>query len=389
MLNRRRLKAWRLHRRIRGWVNRALTQEVPFKVLSLLFALLIWAWVQTQQIVSQRTRAEVKWTIPEDQAWVDPVPKSLVVTIKGPQGLVRNVKKRTLRYDVDLSDAETGMTSVDFSERALKGMSEGVEVVQISPPGIDVELDQRMERTVRVTPATIGDVAQGYRLSSVSVSPSTVRIAGPRSLVRSIAEISTDVIDLTGLTANKELSLSLASKWRTVRPVEKQSLTANVTVEPIIAEKTFNDVPVMARADGWKTSPTTVVTLTGPAVVMRERRLTASAYRPTFLHRLPSVSRWWLPSIQRRPRRVWRWSARRSEREGHRHRPGQVQLDRVDDPIHTLWDRRRPRPGGRVAIDSAGAEHIGRGIGVDTGRSCVLDETRASGPLCRTPSRPE
>ena len=63
-----------------------------------------------------------------------------------------------------------------------------------------------MERTVRLTPATIGDVAQGYRLSSVNVSPSTVRIAGPRSLVRTIAEISTDVIDLTGLTANKALS---------------------------------------------------------------------------------------------------------------------------------------------------------------------------------------
>ena len=44
-----------IQERIRGWVNRALTQEVPFKVLSLLFALLIWAWVQTQQIVSQRT----------------------------------------------------------------------------------------------------------------------------------------------------------------------------------------------------------------------------------------------------------------------------------------------------------------------------------------------
>ena len=169
---------------LQGWVNRLFTQEVPFKVLSMLFAILIWAWVQTQQIVSQRTRAEVKWSIPEDHAWVDSVPKSLVVTIKGPQGLVRNVKKRTLRYDVDLSDAETGMASVDFSERALKGMPEGVEVVQISPPGIDVELDQRMERTVRVTPATIGDVAQGYRLVSVNVSPSTVRcwtsLVGPK-----------------------------------------------------------------------------------------------------------------------------------------------------------------------------------------------------------------
>ncbi len=271
--------------RFRGWINRALTQEVPFKVLSIVFALMIWAWVQTQQIVSQRTRAEVKWSIPEDHAWVDPVPKSLVVTIKGPQGLVRNVKKRTLRYDVDLADAETGMTSVDFSSRAFKGMPEGVEVVQISPPGVDVELDHRMERTVRITPATIGDVAQGYRFDSVSVTPSTVRIAGPRSLVRGIAEVSTDVIDLTGMTEDKELTLSLASKWRTVRPVEKQTLKASVKVQPIIAEKTFNDVPVMARADGWQTAPSTaLVTLSGPAAVMRELtsdRISVQAHIPS------------------------------------------------------------------------------------------------------------
>ena len=65
----------------------------------------------------------------------------------------------------------------------------------------------------------------------------------------------------------------------------KQSLTVTVQVEPIIAEKTFNDVPVMARADGWKTAPSTaLVTLSGPAAVMRELtsdRISVQAHIPT------------------------------------------------------------------------------------------------------------
>ena len=91
--------------RIQAKVRDLLTREMPFKVLSLVFAIMIWAWVQTQQIVSQRTRAQVLWSFPEEMTWIDPVPKTLVVTIRGPQGLVRNVKNRTLRYDFDLSES--------------------------------------------------------------------------------------------------------------------------------------------------------------------------------------------------------------------------------------------------------------------------------------------
>jgi hypothetical protein len=250
----------------------------------MVFAVIIWAWVQTQQVVSQRTRAVVKWTIPEDFSLVDAVPKSLVVTIKGPQGLVRNVKRRTLRYDVDLADADQGPMAIDFENRALKGIPEGVEVVQISPPGVDIELDHRMSRTVRVVPAIVGDVAGGYRLKDITVEPDTAKILGPRSLVRAIAKMGTDVVDVTGLTSTKTFELSLAPKSRMVRPEAEQTYTVTVVIEPIIAQRTFNAVPVMARAEGWRTIPSTaVVILSGHASDIRDLtadRISVQAHLP-------------------------------------------------------------------------------------------------------------
>jgi YbbR domain-containing protein len=270
--------------RIRHWAEAAFTREVPFKVLSLLFAMLLWAWVQTQQIVAQRTRAQVKWTFPEQLTWVDPVPKTLVVTVRGPQGLVRNVKKRTLRYDVDLSEAEIGPVSVDFSSRALKGVPEGVQVVQISPPGVDIELDRRMDRVVRINPAIIGEVASGYRLENIKLEPSTSGITGPRSIVRNIAEVSTDVIDVTGLTKDTVFELPVVPKSRAVHSKLEEPVKITVSVQPIIAEKTFTEVPVMSRADGWRTVPSTaIVTLSGPAIDMRELtadRISVQAHMP-------------------------------------------------------------------------------------------------------------
>ncbi|MEC9391003.1 MAG: CdaR family protein [Myxococcota bacterium] len=270
--------------RMRNTLRGGLTREMPFKVLSLAFAIMIWAWVQTQQIVSQRTRAQVLWSFPDDLTWIDPVPKTLVVTIRGPQGLVRNVKKRTLRYDVDLSESEQGLTSVDFAGRSIRGIPEGVSVVQISPPGVDVQLDRRMERVVKVVPAVVGEVESGYRVASITVDPKTTNITGPRSVLRTIADIGTDVLDVNGLTEDKTYTLALAPKDRSVVSTLREPVKVTVDVEPIIAEKTFTDVPIMARADGWKTTPTTaVVTLSGPAAAMRELtadRISVQAHLP-------------------------------------------------------------------------------------------------------------
>ncbi len=270
--------------RIQSRVRLVFARELPFKVLSLLFALMIWAWVQTQQIVAQRTRAQVQWTFPEQLTWVDPVPKTLVVTIRGPQGLVRNVKKRTLRYDVDLSEAEQGPVSIDFAGRSIKGVPEGVTVVQISPPGVDLQLDRKMVRVVKVVPAIVGEPGPGFRVAGISVDPVSARIEGPRSVLRTVAEIGTDVVDINGLAEDKTYELALAPKVRAITAQHEEPFRVTVDIEPVIAEKTFTNVPIMARSDGWKTVPSTaVVTLSGPAAAMNELtadRISVQAHLP-------------------------------------------------------------------------------------------------------------
>jgi YbbR domain-containing protein len=255
---------------IRSALMAMLSRNTTFKVLSLVFAIAIWAWVQTEQVVNKRFRARVSWTWPEDLVGVQEVPKTLVVTLTGPQGLVQTVKRRRLRYDVDLSEAELGQTAVDFSERTLSGLPEGVVVAQVSPPALDIDLDRRLEREVRVQPMVIGHVASGWRLDGVTIEPERVLISGPQSLVRTMSEVSTDVIDLDGLMAGTEFEVALAVKERTVSIVTGDSVKVTVAVSPIVVEKTFNEVPIMSRMEGWQVSASTaVVTLTGNAADMR------------------------------------------------------------------------------------------------------------------------
>ena len=256
---------------LRGRVLRAMSNNLMSKLLSLIFAVFIWAWVQTEQVIDKRARARVVYVWPEGLVRTQEVPKTLVVTLRGPQGLVRNLDSGHLRYKVDLAERELGHVSVDFSAKNLAGLPDGVTVVQVSPPAVDIELDRELEREVKVKETVIGDVAAGFRKGKVTVSPSTIQITGPQSLVRQISEMATDVVDINGLTETTSFDIAMAIKERTVSIADNQSVTVTVEVSPIIVKKTFNDVPVMTRGKGWKPrDDTAVVTLEGNAADMLE-----------------------------------------------------------------------------------------------------------------------
>ncbi len=256
---------------IKGRFARMVSHNLMFKSLSLVFAVFLWAWVQTEQVVDKRSRARVDYIWPEGLVRVQEVPKTLVVTLRGPQGLVRNLEPSHLRYQVDLTEAELGDVSVDFSARILAGLPDGVTVVQVSPPAVDIDLDRNLIREVRIKEMVIGDVAAGWKKGKVTVTPSTIQISGPQSLVRQISELATDVVDVNGLKETTRFDVALALKERTISTVDAQSVAVTVEVSPIIVKKTFNGVPIMARGSGWRAKPTAAtVTLEGNAGDMRE-----------------------------------------------------------------------------------------------------------------------
>lgn len=242
----------------------ALTDDLALKLLALIFAVGIWAWVQSMQVVERRARARVHYTWPEGLVQVQEAPKTLVVTVKGPQGLVRTIDKRDLIVPVNLSDAEAGVVSIDYSAHPVKGLPSDVKVVQVSPPAFDLRLDKPMNRKVTISPVIIGEPAKGWKLVGTSVNPDRVEITGPRTLVRNISEVTTDVIDITGAKESKSVEVPLTIKEHTVKPIKDTPVHVAVDIEPVLSERTIDKVPVLARAQGWRvTPPQAKVTLVG------------------------------------------------------------------------------------------------------------------------------
>jgi YbbR domain-containing protein len=250
---------------LRVKIIKSATDNVGLKVMSLGLAISIWALLQSEQVVEQRTRVRVRYTWPEDLVRVDEVPRWVSITVSGPQGRVRAIERRNLSMRVDLSDAEKGVSTIDYSERQVKGLPDNLKVTQTTPPMAEVELDAKIRQTVRVRPSVIGEPAEGWKRGTISVEPSSVEIEGPESLLKELSDVSTDIVNISGRTESIEAAVGIKTGTSTLNPTVETPVTVRVAVEALVDNRTFTEVPVMVD-NGWTAEPAVAefVTVHGP-----------------------------------------------------------------------------------------------------------------------------
>jgi hypothetical protein len=260
--------------RVRAFLLGALLENVPLKLLSLGFALSIWAWVQSEQVVTRRVRARIKYAWPsiEELVRVGEYPTRLVVTLEGPQGMVRSIDPDQLWVEIDLTAGVEGDNLIDFTTARLNGLSDSttLSISQISPPEADIILEHPSDRLVRVEPITVGALADGFELISVTVEPEMVRIIGPQSQVLETSRIPTDIIDIAELREDRTVEVPLQPGGNMRVDLSPPRVTVTIDTEAILSTRTFESVPVMVRGEGWKSDTSSVrVVLRGPVADVR------------------------------------------------------------------------------------------------------------------------
>lgn len=133
------------------------------------------------------------------------------VTVSGPAEQVAQVEE--VRAALDITDAtETIQTSVPLLP--VDGSGDPVEGVNVTPSEVEVTQPitlQESYRNVVVRVVTTGQVANGYKLTNISVAPPNVVVFSPNpELVNSLPSfVETEPIDLTGATDDLETFVDL------------------------------------------------------------------------------------------------------------------------------------------------------------------------------------
>jgi len=208
-----------------------LTKNIGLKIASLIMAIILWFFV----ILSGRSGIVIDIpvmyvNVPHEFEVTD-FPKTVSINIEGQERLLKNLKQEEISAAVDLRDAKAGRNFYSLTQDNIK-LPKTLEVINIDPQTISLTIEKQFKKIVSVHPAIEGLPERGFVILDIKVSPETLTLEGPRTIISKIDKVKTEPIDITGLNRNLIYKAKLNLPNSGVR-TNVQKVDVNILVKQI------------------------------------------------------------------------------------------------------------------------------------------------------------
>ena len=178
---------------------RWLTSNAGLKIVSLMLAMFTWLFVKgitsdsrTIDGVPLEVRTKPGLAVLQTNA------STVSVVVRGTREDVRQVSRQDLSAVVDLTrDDRRGLITVKLTPRSVRH-SRRVQVSEIDPSEITVNVDEMITRELQVQPQFAGELPAGLAIERVITKPEAVNVKGPKTLLNRMSNVATLPIDVTG-----------------------------------------------------------------------------------------------------------------------------------------------------------------------------------------------
>jgi YbbR domain-containing protein len=244
---------------------KALLQNLPLKALSLCLACLVWLFVMGEEHSERSYTAPVVISrLPEGLVVVNEGEQFVEVRVSGPRGILNRLTDDDFVTTLDLAPYGRGEVDVPIPHEAVQAPP-GVTIARIVPASIKMQLDALVDKEIPLHAVTTGRPAHGYEIKQVVLSPTSLSLTGPETLLNKITEIPTTPISVAGLSGDATVTTSVDFQRRLVT-WPTQTIRAQVVVVPHIVTQA---VPVRLVLDGEVDTPFAITgTEVDPATVM-------------------------------------------------------------------------------------------------------------------------
>lgn len=159
-----------------------------------------------------------------------------VVTVTGRQSLVESVT--SVQADININGLRDSTTfDRELVARSANGSRVTVQLSQRRGTITYFVEPQASRRALSVVSRVRGDVADGFRITGITVDPSTVVVTGPENLVNQLESIRLEQIDVTG--AKTDVTESVQLELPPGVEADRSEVFVTVTVEPINTTQTW------------------------------------------------------------------------------------------------------------------------------------------------------
>lgn len=213
-------------------MRRKIFGNIGLKVLSAVLALSLWFFVTYRGQSEMAIDAAIEFkNIPKGIEMLRQNVRRVNLNISGHERILKDLRPMDVRVIVDLSDAKKG-EAVYFFDKDSIAVPRTVKVLRMEPASIKVVFDESASKTVPVKAHITGALEKGYRIKSIEVKPSTVRVEGAKAEVSRVALLRTEQIDITGLDAGVTQNIRLNLNGKNIR-TKVSEVTVKISVERI------------------------------------------------------------------------------------------------------------------------------------------------------------
>jgi YbbR domain-containing protein len=217
------------------------------KILSLALAAVLWLTLAGEHVVERSLRVPLEFrNIPDALEIVGNAPDSVDVRLRGSSAVLSRVQSGEIVAVIDLVAARAGSRLFHIRSDEVRAPY-GVDVAQVVPATLALELEKSARRKVPVVPAVEGDPAPGFVVGRVLADPASVEIVGPESRVRQVAEATTEPVTVRDAHARVRDGVTIGVVDASVRLVQAQSAQVTVEIWPAPVERQVSEVPVRYR----------------------------------------------------------------------------------------------------------------------------------------------
>ena len=222
-------------------------RHLGLKFVALALASLLWLTVAGEHVVERIMRVPVEFrNLPEHLEVVGEPPDSIEVRVRGSSTLLSRLQPGDVVAMVDLQQARPGSRLFPIRHEEVRSPF-GVEVAQVLPGTLGIELEKTATRMVPVVAQLDGEPAPGFVVGTRTAEPAMVEVVGPESRVKKLANATTEPISVTGANENVRDVVAVGLIDASVRLTKPQNVTVIVEVLPAPVERDLRGVLVRGR----------------------------------------------------------------------------------------------------------------------------------------------
>lgn len=181
---------------------------------------------------------------------------TVTVSVTAKRSIMNKVDPRNIVATADMNDLQ--LRSLIPIKVSIKNISDIQVKATADPVNLKVTIEDEMKKSFPITPVSKGTVRDGSILSDMSVSPESITVRGPKSIIENISKVTAEV-DVGGLYEDTTEEGELFIYDNNNNTVDQTLLRTNLNSNPTVAIKLLqgksvplkiNDSLVMA-AEGY------------------------------------------------------------------------------------------------------------------------------------------